>query len=340
MDHLEKLSKHLVALGIPKPEADAYVQLYILAAEGSATGYQVAKAMGKDPTSVYKALEELRRKGFVETVAGRGKQFRPEDPDILLKRLERKARANAFSAKMAFREVPRPQPEQEVFRLTNRIQTIDRFKQLLDETRNVALLDMAPRALDRVLPAVQAAADRGVTVVAKLYREPDERQLARLKDVTWVIEPEGELMIDIMPGPVLHGVFDCRAQLVTYLDSYGERELTQAFWTPNLFLAFQAHSGLASEIIHTALRGGIGRGESAADLDRLNDEFARRVHGTVDWESFWQDAGFGDPGRRRRIREKSRLPWSGQKNLTAELLDRKNAVLGQTKGAKGLDHGD
>ena len=335
-----KLSEMLVDLGVAKPEADVYVQLCVLAVEGSATGYQVAKALGRDPTSVYKALEELRRRGYVQTVAGRGKQYRPEDPQRLVDELARRARMQARRAKEAFRTLPRPRDEKEVYRLATRQQTIDQFRQLLDESVNVALLDLAPAALDAVARQIKAAVEREVTVVVKLYRQPSERQCAVLEGTLCIIEPDGEQLLELMPGPVMHGAFDCRAQLVTYLDRRRDDDaITQAFWTPNLFLAYQAHSGLASEIIHTALRAGIAEGMDAADLGRLNEELARAAHGPVDWEAFWIDAGFADPGRRAEARRRSKVPWQnhtlaspmrGQPerriDLIAELLQRKQSV--------------
>lgn len=310
MTNQDQLSEFLVALGVPKPEADVYVQLVILAAAGPATGYQVAKAMGKDPTSVYRALEELRKKGCVETVAGRGKQFRPEDPQALLARLEGQISLQAGRARTAFGRLPRTADAGEVYRLATLQQTTRRCQQLLGETRQVALLELVPETFRIVRSELQAAVRRGVAAVIKFHRLPADEERRFLQGATLVAEPDGETSAGLMPGLILHGVFDCRAHLVTYLDPVRQGDDAQAFWTANRLLAYQAHNGLASEITQTAVREGLARGEDAAALAKRIEDLAAAMHGPVDWDEFWNAIGYGDAAARRDVRERAQVPWS------------------------------
>jgi len=310
MTNLTELSQLLVDLGLGKTEASAYVQLLLLSEDGPATGYQVAKALGKNPTTVYNALEELLKRGAVETVAARGRQFRAISPDELTRKLEADYISRIQYTKDRLSQLPKVLGHDEVFRLHSQTQVLQRFGELLDRCGNVALLDLAPEMLGWFLDRIESARDRGVTVVLKLYMEPDEETRHRLEGVVFTTEPDGKFILQVMPGPVLRGVFDCAAQLVTYLpggfkvEKTGDDvEVPQAFWSGNRFLAYQVHSGLASEIIHTELRAMMNGESDAGELRARQDWLAYKIHGPVDWERFWEETGWGDSDEAKVVRE-------------------------------------
>jgi HTH-type transcriptional regulator, sugar sensing transcriptional regulator len=285
----QELSQLLVDLGLAKPEADVYVQLLLLAGKAPASGYRVAKSLGKDATAVYRALEELQRRGAVETVAGRGKQYRPVAPAELTARLSRdfERRSRDVAERLASL-TPEPTVE-DVFRLHDRDQVLDRFGELLDGCERVALLDLAPRVFAVFRERIVQAALRGVTVVVKGYEDPEAFGPLPF---TYIREPQSELSLELAPGDVLHGVFDCRRQLLTYLPPSAEEErVAQAFWSANAFLAFQTHAGLANAIVNTALRGMLDEDASPADLRRREEDLMRRCLDPVDWERYWTGMG-------------------------------------------------
>ena len=160
------LSDSLVDLGLTRPEADAYLQLLTLAADGpAATGYQVAKQLGKDPTSVYRALEALRQRGAVETVAGRGRMYRPVAPDELVRLLKRDFWARSVRAREQLAALATAADDAEIYRLATRDQALERFGQLLDDCAEIALLDLAAPMHAHFAPRLEAARARGVEVV-------------------------------------------------------------------------------------------------------------------------------------------------------------------------------
>jgi len=297
----ENLTQLLMDLGLGKTEASAYITLLELSKTGPATGYQVAKALGKNPTTVYGALEDLLKRGAVETVAGRGRQFRPISPESLTRKLSVDFEARAEEARKRLASLHQETEYDEVLRLHTQSQVLERFEALLDGCEKVALIQLAPDLLDRFLDHIAAARGRGVAVVMRLYRQPTPEQLTALAGTTWTVEPFGPSALMIMPGPVLHGAFDCRAQLSTFLTSDWQSPrpgvdpaVPQAFWSGNRFLAYQAHSGLASEIIHTELRAMLLKGSDPAEMQTRQDELARLIHGPVDWPGFWKETGWGD----------------------------------------------
>ena len=71
----------LTTLGFTETEAGLYCQLL---RGGPATGYRLARAVGKAPANVYQALAALAQKGAVLTDEGEPKTFRAARPDEVL----------------------------------------------------------------------------------------------------------------------------------------------------------------------------------------------------------------------------------------------------------------
>jgi HTH-type transcriptional regulator, sugar sensing transcriptional regulator len=212
----------LTDLGLTRPEADAYLLLLTLAPAGPATGYQVAKQLGKDATSVYRALEALRQRGAVETVAGRGRMYRPVPPEELIRLLKRDFWARTVRAREQLAALAVPPDDTEIYRLATRDQALERFGQLLEECRETAFVDLAPLLLARFEPQLEAARSRGV-VVKLLTRERDD-------------------------AVVLRGVFDRARQLNAIFDGPPDHALSVGFWSAHALFGEQAHEGLAREI--------------------------------------------------------------------------------------------
>jgi sugar-specific transcriptional regulator TrmB len=209
----------LTDLGLTRPEADAYLQLLTLAPTGPATGYQVAKQLGKDPTSVYRALEALRQRGAVETVAGRGRMYRPVPPDELVRLLKRDFWSRSVRAREQLAALAPLSDDTEIYRLATRDLAFERFGQLLDDCSEIALLDVAPTLRPLVTPHLEAARARGVDVVV--------------------------LAIDHGGDVVLRGIFDRARQITAVLAGPPAHDLIAGYWSGSAALARAAHAGLA-----------------------------------------------------------------------------------------------
>ncbi len=321
-----ELSRHLMGLGLGKPEADAYVQLLRLAAEEPVSGYAVAKALRKDPTSVYKALDELARLGAVEVARGRGRLYRPADPEDLTHRLVERVRRRAEEAAAALSRLRVERTDDHVYSLTDRAQALDRCREILGATRQVALLDLAPALVDELAEAVAAAAGRGAAVAVRTYGPVE------LPGAEVIVDPDGALLLELMPGPLAHCVGDCRRLLSAYLAQDPRQDRCQAIWTASPFLGYQAHNGLAAEIIHAELRRLLRAAAGADAMQARQDELARLLHGRIDWEQLWRDMGVprlsGRPdapavGRTPLGVAEPALPWRAQDPVLADIARRK-----------------
>ncbi len=209
----------LIDLGLTRPEADVYLQLL---AASPATGYQVAKRLGKDATSVYRALEALRQRGAVETVAGRGRQYRPVAPDELVRLLKREFWSRSVQAREQLAALATPADDAEIYRLVTRDQALERFGQLLDDAAEVALLDLPPALLATFTPRVDVARARGVEVVTFAGDHGDD--------------------------VVLRGVVDRARQCTAIMGGPPAYPLLAGFWSASGPLARLAHRSLEREI--------------------------------------------------------------------------------------------
>src|SRR5215470_8119557 len=94
----------LVALGFTAIEASAYA---FLVQASPATGYGIARAIGKPVANTYQALQSLRQKGAV-LVDGRGRrQWRAVPPGELLARLDTERAARVAEAGRALARLRR-----------------------------------------------------------------------------------------------------------------------------------------------------------------------------------------------------------------------------------------
>lgn len=281
-----ELSQLLVDMGVSKPEADVYVQLLLLAADGPATGYQLAKALKKDPTSVYKALEALVRLGAVEVDPDKTKRYRPVPAKAFTRQLVNDLKRKRRLAVETLSGLGAATRDQRVYSLRGREQVFDRCRELLQHCRQVTLLDLTPEIVAELESEIAAVARRGAAVVLRLYRP------ATILGVLTVEEPEGELLLELMPGPKLQCVVDCSRQLNAFLSPRpGSRSVPQAIFSASPFLAYQAHLGLADEIVQTELRRLLAAGVTAAEMEGRHRELARLIHGRVDWEELWREMG-------------------------------------------------
>jgi sugar-specific transcriptional regulator TrmB len=316
---VEQLNRLLVDLGLGKTEASCYLQLLLMADQGPATAYQVAKQLGKNPNTVYNALDELERRGAVEVSTGRGKEYRPISAEMLTDILKKDYNNRILYAEAHLRALPRPAPTHEVLQIATCGVAVQRFIQLVADCRQVAVLDLAPALLGAMEPHLAGLLRNNINVVARLYEEPHNENLTKFENFIFTVEPDGAVLQQLMPGLVMRGVFDCRTQVSAYLPAdvnpasprFANRPLPQAMWTASPLLAYQAHNGLASEIIHTELRAMLRAGNDPGEMQTRQDWLARKIHQPVDWEGFWKNAGLGSSQEQENTAvARPRTPWS------------------------------
>ena len=262
------IHESLESLGLTQIEALAYAYLV---ANPSATGYRVARGIGKPTANVYRALESLGRKGAVLQDRAARPAFRALAPEDLLSRLEdqfmqRKARAA--------RELATLQPDEgdeRVYALTSFDQVLARARILLASARRVTFVDAAHDLAAMLVTEIQDARHRGVRVLLRsrpvpVFAEPTpDRAVAGHRDtLTDLAAPRGT-------HPSLRVVTDAREVLLAWLSLEGGR-VREAMWTRSPFVTRALYDAMASERCCLQIELGMADGLSVDDVESFFEE--------------------------------------------------------------------
>lgn len=228
----------LKALGFS--EIESLVYAYLVGREPT-TGYRVSHAIGKPTANTYKAIASLQQAGAVLVDEGDNRLVRAVRPSELLDQLERRFRRRRERAAEALENLSRDESAEGVYTLKAVDQVLERARSMLRRAERIVLLDVFPAPFAQLAPDLQAAAERGVRVVAKVY-EP-----VSVSGLEAVVEPEPERIFELWPGQQLTLVRDAEEHLIGLLAD-DLASVLQAVWSDSLYLSCMHHNHVASEI--------------------------------------------------------------------------------------------
>ena len=237
-------TQSLMELGLTSLEAQIYT---FLLQQSPATGYRVAKAVGKPAANVYKALQTLETKGAVEVDRGKVRMVRAVPVEELLEVLEGRFRRHRNHAADTLKHLPGPSGDTRIYHLRDRDQVFERCRQLIRSAESVVLLDIFPKPLVELKSDLEAASQRGLTVEIKVYHPFEVTGV----DVT--LEPDHKQIRSRWPVQWINLVTDGSEMLLALLDRDAKRVL-QAVWSGSPFLSYIGYIGLVNEIALTYLR--------------------------------------------------------------------------------------
>lgn len=249
------LADALAALGLTPLEAEVYA---FLARHSPATGYRVAQALGKPVGNIYKAIESLESRGAVVTSEDEGNRLaRAVPPGDLLDAARRRLDQIA-PALETLSEDEEAEPDDLLYRLSDREGTMQRARAMLRDARSFALAIVTPRLLDDLADDLARAATR-VRVATKVYAPVD------LPGVEVVLDPRGEGAVARAPGEYLGLIVDGRCLLNALFDERGDA-LRTAHTTANPLLNWAFYTGISSDIVLAAVKQALARGASAQEI--------------------------------------------------------------------------
>jgi len=291
----------LVDLGFNALEAAAYA---FLLRESPATGYRVARAIGKPAANTYKAIEALARKGAALVEDGESRLYRAVAPEELLAKLERRFEARKKSALAALKSLRPVRGDDRVYQMDSAEAVLERARRMLAGATRVVLLDLFPESLDALRPDVEAAAARGIEVALKAYRP------ATVRGATVVVNDGGDGALERWPGQWLNVVADGREHLLALLEPGGAGVL-HAVWSGSAYASWVYHCALVAEIFMADVERRARAGEDARGAIALY-----RKHRALDapgyaalLERFSQPP---EPSRRRVPKTKTRRSHGGR----------------------------
>lgn len=235
---------HLLALGFTETEALIYCELL---RGGPASGYRLAKAVGKARANVYQALSQLTQRGAALIEDSQVQTFRAADPQDLMRRLADSYRANAEAAQDALAKLAAPAADDRIYHLKTIDQLLERAVAMIGRAEAIILVDAFPEPLERILPALERAAARGVTVAGFTYDARIEASFSLVHSTA------ADFALTRWPGLQLSVVADAREHLVSLLD-HGMTQVLHGIWSDSAYLSCLQHSGLSAEIRLSSLR--------------------------------------------------------------------------------------
>ncbi|MEM7199971.1 MAG: helix-turn-helix domain-containing protein [Planctomycetota bacterium] len=237
------LADDLQALGFSALEAQVYLALL---QTPDATGYRIAKAVGKPVANVYKALDALSAKGAVLVEDSDPRAFTPVPPKDLLRAQERAFRERTRRLERGLRALAPAATPQKIYSIGSSEGVFEQVRTLLAATEDVVLVDAFPMVLEQLRDDLAAAAVRGVTVHVKAYAP------MAIDGVHVTCDEAATDVRGRWPCQWINAVADGRSVVLAALSATGD-EVIQAVRSESAFLAWILHGGLLAEISWSAL---------------------------------------------------------------------------------------
>ena len=255
----------LTELGFTRLEAEVYV---FLLQHAPATGYRIAKGVGRTNANTYKAIESLAAKGAIEVDEGARRRCRAVPAEELLAQLGRRFERTRQRAREALERLEPAAGDDRIYHLKSRPQVLERARAMLERASYVTVVDIYPVLIDELRGAIEATAARGVKVTLKTY------QPVRLGGATVVHRRKGHEIIHRTPYDHLSLNIDGREHLATSLRRDGRPLPYYAIWTASASLAYNFYNGMIHELILTDLRQAVWDGVDGAGLRAVLDRHA------------------------------------------------------------------
>lgn len=256
----EVISETLVSYGFTELEAQIYV--YLLE-NSPATGYKIAKGIGRSFTNTYKAQENLLRKGAVILEDSQNKMFRSLPLDEVLEVLDNDLKARRKDALKAAAGLSKMIDDDRIYHLSTPEQVYERFRSMLNDCKERALIEAFPVPLTEVKKDVEKASKRGIIIASRVYgneaftgshiiRSPYAEDYEKKWHYQW-----------------LSLYVDGRQFLMATFNRDGT-ELSNAVWSENLHLAREIYSYVNSDFHHYSF---INHLDQCSTIDQLREAY-------------------------------------------------------------------
>jgi len=225
-------------LGFTRVEAEVYVHLI---GNSPATGYQIAKAIGRTRGAAYCVLESLASKGAVVVEVGDTHLWRAVPAQEFLELLDKRFAAGKRQAAEALRHVEAAPPDSLVYQLKTVEQVFERARTMLRSCRRTALVDSDAVPFQSIREDAAAAVKRKIKL-ALISPEPLKLPGARV-----VAYYSGYKILTRYPAHQMVVAVDGKEFLISSLSRDG-RQVFQACRSASPFLAWVVSTYLKMSI--------------------------------------------------------------------------------------------
>lgn len=211
----------LVDLGFTALEERIYT---FLVGESPATGYRIAKAIGKPVANTYKAINSLVAKGAVVLDEGARRRCRAVPYQDFLALLEQRFQERKATAERNLALLPAPTQIAGTYSITTVDQVFEQARSMLDRAERSARLDLSLLPLEKLGTDLVRCTERSVDVAVKAP------SLDRIQGVRLIRDPLGAAVAESDQGEWIHMVVDSDEHLFALLSPDGAM-VRQASWS-------------------------------------------------------------------------------------------------------------
>lgn len=230
----------LKALGFS--ELEALIYCYLLG-DSPATGYRVAKGIGKAAANVYAGIETLAQKGALLIDDDATRLCRAVAPGELCDNLEAQFKRQRRSAENALSMLAAQTPDQRIYKLETPEQVYARINHMIDGANDHILVDAFPEPLARINSTLEASSKRNVTIAIEKYSDAVSTPYALTAQSAYDHDQPFR-----WPGQQLNVVVDAREFVLALFNQEGSAVL-QAVWSTSGYLACLQHSHMAASLL-------------------------------------------------------------------------------------------
>ncbi len=252
----EQCVEDIIELGFSRIEAEIFV---FLVQRPSATGYQVAKALGRPNSNIYRALDTLQTKGAVLLADGDKRLYRAVAIEELTGQITRRVEEKGQRAVTNIAALSERESDDRIYSLTTVDQMYASCRRLLEGCEEVAFLDLSPLPLEALRPDIEAAAARGARIGIQVYEGVE------IPGVEVVKHPRPAQVREHLPLQAVVLIVDGVRCLLGATDKSGQR-VYSCLWSESVFLSYFMMGYMNSELTLNRITPGLGDGSSPADV--------------------------------------------------------------------------
>ena len=226
-------------IGFTRLEAAIYISL---ARETGATGYKIAKIIGKPVPNTYKALESLQSKGaIISDGSGKSRLYSALPISVYLDHIEKDFKTRRSNIEDSLKNLEVSRRDEGIYRLENVEQVFELTRDMLKSAERLVLVDAFPKSLAKIKKDLKKLAKRGVIVVIQAF---DEDEI----DGCVVLNNGTKEQMELLPGEWFNVIVDAEQYILAFLDKDIE-DVYEAVWTKSPFVSLVMFNGLMHEFV-------------------------------------------------------------------------------------------
>ncbi len=255
----------LLSLGLTDLEARIYI--FLLSAN-PATGYRIARAVGKPAANIYEAIRSLEEKGALVVDEGKKRLCSPVPLKQFLSQVRRHLENQINLAETNLEHIRRDTDDKRIYQIRSIEQVLERSRNIINTARVVTLVDAFPQILEPLISHIEASARKGVEVFVKSYKP------VKIRGAKTTCDPRGSFLLSVYPGDWLRIVADGHEHLLAYLTDQCRR-VSNAVWSASSFTSLMEHFDMWTEFHMARLAIAVETGSNQNVIRRILAEHRR-----------------------------------------------------------------